>query len=299
MKQHSRLSDKIAALAFLVTMQMGFSQNTRGGMLRLHETHVRMRYHVAKFAQESGVPVIADGGGALELLQTLHKIVMGRPLDGPLVTCHEQHHLYHQLSSTTDGVHVYDWKRTWASEPLKEAWVFFWTLVHRNRSGFAICDCYAHCRPQKSPASLETRHSNAALGCKVVMENCWRYAISSCDVGAQNPSLLRDFWRFGSVHADIASDSDGAILVPKVLNRLWGLAFSPCHRIHVCFQNWSQETKASSRLTREATQGDTERVDGRGSSSLRTSTEFPRTPQPPPPSEEAAHLLFPLLNPSS
>ena len=54
----------------------------------------------------------------------------------------------------------------------------------------------------------------------------------------------------------------------------------------------------------DLTQGDTERVGRRGSNSLRASTGFLRTPpppvkKPPRPSEEAAHLLLPLLNKAS
>ena len=77
---------------------------------------------------------------------------------------------------------------------------------------FAICDCDAHRGPQKSLAISETKESDAALRFQGAMESRWRFAISGCDFWARN-LFLRDFWRFGSVNADIASDCNFAILV--------------------------------------------------------------------------------------
>ena len=65
----------------------------------------------------------------------------------------------------------------------------------------------------RNRAISETRDSNDALRFKGAMESRWRSAISGCDLRAKNPFLLRDFWRFGSVNAEIASDCDSAILV--------------------------------------------------------------------------------------
>ena len=47
------------------------------------------------------------------------------------------------------------------------------------------------------------------------MESRQRFAILSCGFWARSlsPFFLRDFWRFGSVNAEIASDRDCAILV--------------------------------------------------------------------------------------
>ena len=86
-------------------------------------------------------------------------------------------------------------------------------LVHRNRSDFAICDCDAHRGPQKS--QRVPREEEAMLHCdlrvrwKVASDLRFRAAISE----PKTPMFLWDFWRFGSVNAEIASDCDCAILV--------------------------------------------------------------------------------------
>ena len=67
--------------------------------------------------------------------------------------------------------------------------------------------------PQKSLAISETRQSNARLRFKGAMEQRARFAISGCDFRAQNPFFLREFCRFRSVNAEIASNCDCAILV--------------------------------------------------------------------------------------
>ena len=61
----------------------------------------------------------------------------------------------------------------------------------------------------------DSRQEKAMLHCdlrvrwKVASDLRFRAAISE----PQNPFFLRDFWRFGSVNAEIASDCDCAILV--------------------------------------------------------------------------------------
>ena len=65
----------------------------------------------------------------------------------------------------------------------------------------------------RNRAISETRESIVALRFKGAMESRWRFAILDCDLSAQNPFFLQDFWRFGSVNAEIASDCDCAILV--------------------------------------------------------------------------------------
>ena len=78
-----------------------------------------------------------------------------------------------------------------------------WSLAHRNRSD--CCDLRLRC-PSRTPEI-------AAISCdlrarwKVASDLRFRAPIS------QNPFFLRDFWRFGSVNAEIASDCDRAILV--------------------------------------------------------------------------------------
>ena len=58
--------------------------------------------------------------------------------------------------------------------------------------------------------------SNAAFRFTGAMENRSRFAISSCDFRAQNTYVLEEFWRFGSVNAEIASDCDCAIWCAKI-----------------------------------------------------------------------------------
>ena len=78
---------------------------------------------------------------------------------------------------------------------------------------FAICNCDAHRGPQKSQRF--PREERAMLHCdlrvrwKVASDSRFRAAISEL----ANPFFLRDFWRFGSVNAEIASDCDCEILV--------------------------------------------------------------------------------------
>ena len=88
----------------------------------------------------------------------------------------------------------------------------FSNLAHRNRSD--LCDCDAHRGPQKSQRL--PRQEKAMLHCdlrvrwKVASDLRFRAAMSE----PKTPSFfLRDFWRFGSVNAEIASDCDCAILV--------------------------------------------------------------------------------------
>ena len=52
-----------------------------------------------------------------------------------------------------------------------------------------------------------------ALQFKGAMESRKRFAILSCDFWGRNSFFLWDFWRFGSINAEIASDCDCAILV--------------------------------------------------------------------------------------
>ena len=85
-------------------------------------------------------------------------------------------------------------------------------LAHRNCNDF--CDLRLRCpswTPKLAPIS-ETLESNAALPYECAMESRWQFAISGCAFWTPNPFFLRDFWRFCSVNAEIASDCDRAIL---------------------------------------------------------------------------------------
>ena len=66
--------------------------------------------------------------------------------------------------------------------------------------------------PSRTP-EIASDFRDFALRFKGAMESRQRFAISSCNFWAPNPFFLRDFWRFGSVNAEIASDCDCAILV--------------------------------------------------------------------------------------
>ena len=82
-------------------------------------------------------------------------------------------------------------------------------LVHRNRSDFAICDCDAYRGSQKSLVISETLHCDWRVRWKVASDSRFQVAISE----PETPFFLWDFWRFGSVYAEIASDCECAILV--------------------------------------------------------------------------------------
>ena len=58
----------------------------------------------------------------------------------------------------------------------------------------------------RNRSGISERKQNAALQFKGAMESRLRFAISGCDFCAQSRFFLRDFWRFGSVNAEIASD---------------------------------------------------------------------------------------------
>ena len=70
-----------------------------------------------------------------------------------------------------------DWvpKRGWLSAPTSQR--------------FLICNCDAHCGPQKSLAISKRSPSNAALRFKGAIENRWRFAISSCDFRPKTDSF--------------------------------------------------------------------------------------------------------------
>ena len=63
--------------------------------------------------------------------------------------------------------------------------------------------------PQKSLAISETDHCDLRVRWKVASDLRFQVAISD----PENPFILRDFWRFDSVNAEIASNCDCAILV--------------------------------------------------------------------------------------
>ena len=68
---------------------------------------------------------------------------------------------------------------------------------------------FAIAMPIVDPRNRETLHSYLRVRWKVASDLRFRVAMSE----PQNPFFLRDFWRFGSVNADIASDCDRAMLV--------------------------------------------------------------------------------------
>ena len=76
--------------------------------------------------------------------------------------------------------------------------------AHPNRSD--CCDLRLRCpsRPQKLLAISETSHCDLRVRWKIYFE--LRFP-------RPKPLLLLDFWRFGSVNAEIASDCNCAILV--------------------------------------------------------------------------------------
>ena len=85
--------------------------------------------------------------------------------------------------------------------------------AERTEIAAVFCDCDAHRGPQK--AQRFPRHEKGMLHCdlrvrwKVASDLRFRAAISE----PETPFFLRDFSRFGSVNAEIASDCDCAILV--------------------------------------------------------------------------------------
>ena len=95
---------------------------------------------------------------------------------------------------------------------------------------FVICDCDAHRGPHKSQRFL--RQEKAMLHCdlrvrwKVASDLRSRAAISE----PETPFFLRDFWRFGSVNAEIASDCDCPIWCAKTLGELIKQTSPPLHQ---------------------------------------------------------------------
>ena len=87
------------------------------------------------------------------------------------------------------------------------------TLAHRHRGDF--CDLRLRCPSRTPEIAGFPRQEKAMMHCdlrvrwKVASDSRFRAAISE----PQSPFFLRDFWRFGSVNAEIASDCDCAILV--------------------------------------------------------------------------------------
>ena len=73
---------------------------------------------------------------------------------------------------------------------------------------FVICDCDAHRGPQKSLAISDTLHCDLGVRWKVASDLKFRVEILR-----PKPFFLRDFWRFGSINAEISRDCDCAILV--------------------------------------------------------------------------------------
>ena len=55
-------------------------------------------------------------------------------------------------------------------------------------------------------AIVKKRQSNAALRFEDAMESRWQFAMSSCDFRTQSPLFGWDFWRFGSVNVEVASN---------------------------------------------------------------------------------------------
>ena len=111
-----------------------------------------------------------------------------------------------------------------------------------------------------------------------------------------HPSLA---WRWQSRAHDCA-------LCASISASQIGQQKGPCQRTSNSVKNSQEISRHRWAFGRQAAygygehgfnQGDTERVGGRGSNSFRNSTGFLRTPplKKPPPSEEAAHLLLPLL----
>ena len=88
-------------------------------------------------------------------------------------------------------------------------------LAHRNRSDF--CDLRSRCPSRTPEIARFPRQEKAMLHCdlrvrwKVASDLRFRAAISE----PKTPFFLRDFWRFGPVNADIASDCDCAIWCAK------------------------------------------------------------------------------------
>ena len=70
---------------------------------------------------------------------------------------------------------------------------FVW-VVHRHRGDFR--DCYAH--PEKS-GQFGDKTKQCCIAFKGAMENCQRFALSSCDFRAQNPFSL---WELAKVKRD-------------------------------------------------------------------------------------------------